>query len=164
MCVKEVIENEVVKILKSKNLTISVAESCTGGIISSKLINCSGVSSVFIEGIVAYSNQSKIDRLNVNKDTLDKYGAVSEETAKEMAFGIAKSTNVDIAISTTGIAGPLGGSDIKPVGLVYIGLYIKGNIKVKKINLKGERNYIRNEASTIALRYLKEELEEYINQ
>ncbi|OPJ56833.1 CinA family protein [Alkalithermobacter paradoxus] len=156
-------ENELVKILIDNDFTISIAESCTGGIISSRIVSFPGVSSVFYEGIVTYSNESKMERLNVKKETLDKYGAVSEEVAREMAIGITKNGKVDIGLSVTGIAGPRGKTETKPVGLVYIGLYIKGNVKVKKINLMGDRNKIRNEASNVALSWLKDEVITYIS-
>ena len=124
------IEEVVSKILVEKNLTIATAESCTGGLVSSTLINYPGISSVFMEGCVTYSNESKINRLGVSENTLIKYGAVSEETAREMAEGIAKNLNTNVAISTTGIAGPGGGTTDKPVGLVYIGIYINGKTTV----------------------------------
>ena len=103
------IETIVSKMLIEKNLTISTAESCTGGLVSATLINYPGISSVFMEGCVTYSNESKINRLGVNPNTLKIHGAVSEETAREMAEGIAKNFNTNVAISTTGIAGPGGG-------------------------------------------------------
>ncbi|MGL5330374.1 MAG: CinA family protein [Peptostreptococcaceae bacterium] len=138
------IENEVAKRLVDKNLSISVAESCTGGLVSATLINYSGISSVFKEGIVSYSNESKINRLGVKKETLEKYGAVSKQTAREMAEGVASNFNTNIGLSTTGIAGPEGGTKDKPVGLVYIGIYINGLTTVKKFILDGDRKMIRN--------------------
>ena len=145
------IQSVLCKLLIDKNLTISTAESCTGGMIASKLVSYPGVSKVFLEGSVTYSNEAKIRTLNVKKETLDNYGAVSKETAYEMAMGIAKRTGSDVAIVTTGIAGPGGGTEEKPVGLVYIGLYYKGNIEVYKEVFAMDRQSIRNKASITAL-------------
>lgn len=133
------LENKVVELLKEKNLTISTAESCTGGMLASKLIDVAGVSEIFKEGIVSYSNEAKMNFLGVKKETLDRYGAVSEETAKEMVMGL----QTDIGLATTGIAGPDGGSEEKPVGLVYMGIKIKDKIYVEKRVFKGDRNKIR---------------------
>ena len=143
------IENTIYECLNSgeKPLTISTAESCTGGMIASKLIEVPGISTNFIEGIVSYSNEAKIKRLKVKKETLEKYGAVSEEVAREMLAGL----KTDIGISTTGIAGPDGGTKNKPVGLVYIGIKVKDEVKVFKRELKGDRNKIRQRAMMHAL-------------
>ena len=145
----ERIENTIYECLNSgeKPLTISTAESCTGGMIASKLIEVPGISENFIEAIVSYSNKAKIKRLKVKKETLEKYGAVSEEVAREMLAGL----NTNIGISTTGIAGPGGGSKDKPVGLVYIGIKVKDEVKVFKRELKGDRNKIRQRAMMHAL-------------
>lgn len=143
---EKTLEYVVGELLVNNNLTISAAESCTGGLVSGKLINYPGISSAFLEGAVTYTNEAKMKRLNVKKETLDKYGAVSEQTAKEMAEGIAKAAGTDIGVSTTGIAGPGGGSDEKPVGLVYIGIYYNNETYVKKLNLSGSREKIRNRA------------------
>lgn len=152
------IESVVGKMLVDNNITISVAESCTGGLISSRLINYPGISCVFMEGAVTYSNESKIKRLNVKKETIEQFGAVSSEVAMEMAEGIAMTSNTRIGISTTGIAGPDGGSDEKPVGLVYIGLYIDGEVKAQKYNFAGDRQKIRERATVAAIDWLRREL------
>ena len=143
------IENTIYECLNSgeKPLTISTAESCTGGMIASKLIEVPGISKNFIEGIVSYSNEAKIKRLKVKKETLEKYGAVSEEVAREMLAGL----KTDVGISTTGIAGPDGGTKDKPVGLVYIGIKVKDEVKVFRRELKGDRNKIRQRAMMHAL-------------
>ena len=143
------IENKIFEYLtmNEKNLTISTAESCTGGMIASKLVDVSGISKSFMEGFVTYSNDSKTKRLKVKKETLEKYGAVSEETAREMLAGLT----TDIGISTTGIAGPDGGTKEKPVGLVYIGIKVENEIQVFRKELKGDRNKIRQRASMYAL-------------
>ena len=145
----ERIENTIYECLNSgkKALTISTAESCTGGMIASKLIEVPGISENFIEGIVSYSNEAKIKRLKVKKETLEKYGAVSEEVAREMLEGL----KTDIGISTTGIAGPGGGTKDKPVGLVYIGIKVKDEVKIFRRELKGDRNKIRQRAMMHAL-------------
>lgn len=128
-------------------MNFSVAESCTGGMLASTLIGVPGVSDIFKEGIVSYSNEAKIKRLGVKKDTLDIYGAVSEQTAREMVLGL----KTDVAISTTGIAGPDGGTKDKPVGLVYIGIRIKDKIYVEKRVFKGDRGRVRKKAVSQAL-------------
>ena len=112
------------EILLKRNLTISTAESCTGGFLAGTLINYPGISSAFLEGVVTYTNEAKMKRIGVKAETLEKYGAVSHETAGEMARGVAFTSGTDIGISTTGIAGPGGGTEEKPVGLVYIGIFI----------------------------------------
>lgn len=141
------LEKKVVELTKHLKLNISTAESCTGGMIASKLIDISGISDVFNEGIVTYSNESKMRRLGVKKETLEKFGAVSEETAREMLNGL----KTDIGIATTGIAGPGGGSLEKPVGLVYIGIKVKEKIYIEKRVFKGDRNKIRERTTAQAL-------------
>lgn len=152
------IEDAVAELLIEKGLTISTAESCTGGLIAGRLINYPGISSVFMEGAVTYSNDAKVRRLGVKQETLDRFGAVSSETAGEMAEGIARSSNTDVGISVTGIAGPGGGSAEKPVGLVYGGLYIRGNVKTKQFNFSGNRNNIRMRTTLQMLDWLRREL------
>ncbi|MGL5314716.1 MAG: competence/damage-inducible protein A [Peptostreptococcaceae bacterium] len=152
------IEEVVSKMLVEKNLTVSTSESCTGGLVSATLINYPGISSVFVEGCVTYSNEAKVSRLGVKEETLEKYGAVSEETAREMAKGIAKHFGTNIGLSTTGIAGPEGGSDEKPVGLVYIGIYINGKTKVKRFVFNGDRQTVRLRATKNILNELRLEL------
>ena len=145
------VEDKVAELLLEKNLTIAVAESLTGGLVSSRLISYPGISKSFLEGFVTYSNESKIRRLNVKKDTIEKYGAVSQETAKEMAYGAALVSGADIGLSTTGIAGPDGGSEEKPVGLVFVCVYYDGKYEVKNIRASGTRDTIRERTATNAL-------------
>ena len=152
------LQDTVAKMLVDKNMTIGVSESCTGGLLSSKLIEYPGVSKVFLEGAVTYSNEAKMRTLNVKKETLEKYGAVSHETAKEMAEGIAKRTGARIGISTTGIAGPGGGTEEKPVGLVYFGIYLDGKVETYKHIFTGNRNEVRNRASMTALNIIRKAL------
>lgn len=152
------LESVLGEMLVKRNLTIATAESCTGGLLAGTLINYPGISSVFKEGAITYSNEAKMKRLGVKEETLKSYGAVSEETAREMALGIAEASGTDIGISVTGIAGPGGGTKEKPVGLVYVGLYIKGEVKVKKLNLLGDRQKVRNRTVVAALDWLRREL------
>ncbi|MEA4972017.1 MAG: competence/damage-inducible protein A [Candidatus Metalachnospira sp.] len=150
-------QSAVAEMLVKSGQTIAVAESCTGGLVAAKLIEYAGVSSVLIEGAVTYSNDAKMRRLGVKKETLDKYTAVSAETAGEMAEGIAKTSGADIGLSTTGVAGP-GPSEGKPEGLVYIGIYINGETFIKELNLAGKRNVIRERAAYSALDFLRRKL------
>lgn len=136
------LEKLIIKSLKEKGKTLSVAESCTGGLLSDSFVNVSGASEVFMEGIVTYSNDAKIKRLGVKKETLEKFGAVSEETAREMVLGL----KTDVGISVTGIAGPLGGTKEKPVGLVYMGIRNGNEIEVEKKVFKGSRRKVRERA------------------
>lgn len=149
------LEDVVAELLIEKKLTISTAESCTGGMIAATLINYPGISEVLLEGAVTYSNEAKHKRLGVKNETLEKYGAVSEETAREMAIGIAKTANTDVSIVTTGIAGPGGGTEEKPVGLVYIGVYVQGEVIVKRCIFNGNRSRVRLQATTTGLDILR---------
>ena len=153
------LEEVVGKLLVDKKMTVSTAESCTGGMVASTLINYPGISEVFMEGAVTYSNEAKMKRLGVKKETLEDFGAVSEECAREMAKGIAKNAGTRIGISTTGIAGPGGGTEEKPVGLVYAGLCIDGITKVKKFNFKADRQKVRTRTMMNVLDWLRRELE-----
>ena len=146
------IEQELVSLLKDKQLVITTAESCTGGMIASRIVSVPGASAVFKEGYITYSDEVKSRVLGVKKSTLEQYFAVSAETAGEMAEGAAKIANADIAISVTGVAGP-DKEDGKPVGLVYIGCSYKGRISVREYNFTGERADIRNAATDEALKF-----------
>ena len=152
------IEEVVSKMLVENNLKIAVAESCTGGMVSASLINYPGISSVFMEGCVTYSNEAKMKSLGVKKETLDVYGAVSDKCAKEMACGVAARYNTNVGIATTGIAGPDGGTDEKPVGLVYFGIYINGKVISKKYVFNGDRQGVRERATRTILNDLRLEL------
>lgn len=153
---KESVEEKIISFLTDKKMTVTTAESCTGGMVASRLINISGASSVYNEGFVTYSNKAKEKYLGVNADTLSKFGAVSMETAGEMAEGGCKNTGSDVCIAVTGIAGPTGGSEEKPVGLVYIGCSVKGNTVSKEFHFSGTRREIRESACEQALNLLKE--------
>lgn len=151
------IQETVAKILIDKKVTIAVAESCTGGLVAAKLIEYPGISEVLLEGAVTYSNEAKKRRLGVKNETLSAYGAVSAETAAEMAKGIAMTSGADIGVSTTGVAGP-GPSEGKPEGLVYVGVYMGGKSYVKELHLAGKRNVIRERAAYSALDFLRRKL------
>ncbi|AEV68100.1 competence/damage-inducible protein A [Acetivibrio clariflavus] len=132
------------EMLINKGITIAFAESCTGGLISSVITDIPGISAVFDRAVVSYSNKSKVENLGVKQETLDKFGAVSRETAVEMAEGIRKVAGTDLGLSVTGIAGPGGGTEFKPVGLVYIALASKNGTACKELRLAGNRRKIRN--------------------
>jgi nicotinamide-nucleotide amidase len=137
---------KISNLLKLKHFTIASAESCSGGLIANTFTNISGSSDYFDRGIVSYSNKSKMELLNVEEDILKEYGTVSEQVAKLMADGIREQSNVDIGISTTGIAGPTGGTLEKPIGLVYIAVSTSDKTIVKKFQFRGDR--IQNKENT----------------
>ncbi len=150
---------ELSLLLAQKNMRLVTAESCTGGMIAAAMTDRSGSSSIFDRGFITYSNQSKSDLLGVNVQTLEIFGAVSESTAKEMAEGALRHSQADIAVSVTGIAGPTGGTDEKPVGLVYIGIAIKDkSAHVTKNLFEGDRTTIRQATVEKALELLIEKL------
>lgn len=151
---EEAIEKKTARILISQNISVTVAESCTGGLVAGTLINADGISSVLSESYVTYSDEAKIRLLGVDPSILEEYGAVSRETAAAMAEGAAAVSGADIAVSTTGIAGPGGGSEEKPVGLVYIGCRYKGKTIVKRCFYGGDRQSIRHQATKEALEIL----------
>ncbi len=144
--------NTVSTILRDRGLMLVTAESCTGGLIAKLITDLAGSSDIFERGFVTYSNQAKMDLLGVPENILNEYGAVSEQTALHMAVGALKNSRADIAISVTGIAGPGGGTDEKPVGLVYIGYARKGNNAfASEHHFKGDRTNIREQTAIAAL-------------
>lgn len=151
----DTLESVVNDILQKEHKTISFAESCTGGMISSRFTDIPNASISFLNGIVCYSNEAKINILGVKRETIEEHGAVSMETAEEMAIGVRKISNTDIGLSITGIAGPSGGTESKPVGLCYIGIVIDNQIKVYSFIFNGNRAKIRWLASTKALDILR---------
>lgn len=151
----ETLEMAVVRLLEKYELTVTTAESCTGGLLASRLVSVPGVSEVFREGFITYSNKSKRKILDVNKSTLRKYGAVSKEVVKEMATGGVFATDADVCVSISGLAGPDGGTEEKPVGLVYIACYMMDKVTVEKYQLKGNRSMIREQAVVKALDLLR---------
>lgn len=151
----ESLEMAVVRLLKKNGLTVTTAESCTGGMLAARLVNVPGVSDVYREGYITYSNKAKRRLLDVNKSTLKKYGAVSEQTAREMAIGGVFANGADVCVATTGIAGPDGGTEEKPVGLVYISCYLKDKVTVERFQFKGNREKIREQTVVKALDLLR---------
>ena len=135
---------ELAKVLIEKNLTICSAESLTGGLFGANLSKISGISKVYKGSLVTYQDQAKIEVLRVKESTIQNFGALSLECAYEMVKNVQKMFNSDIAVSFTGNAGPTG-SEGKPVGLVYIGVYFLGEVEIIELNLKGTREEIRNE-------------------
>lgn len=141
--------------LRSLQKKLAVAESCTGGLIAMSVTELAGSSDIFDRGFVTYSNQSKIDMLGVSPATLEEFGAVSAQTAREMANGVIRHSLADFSISVTGIAGPAGGTAAKPVGLVYIGIGQRGGETVVFENIfSGDRQAVRMQAAVFALRRL----------
>ena len=145
-CDDEELIEVVGKLLIEKNISVSCAESCTGGLFAGALTDIPGISAVFERGIVTYSNRAKMEELGVSAETLERFGAVSPETAVEMADGLQKKTGSDLCVSVTGIAGPGGGTEEKPVGLVYIGIAYNGKTEAIKsqyrnVNRRWNRNY-----------------------
>ena len=149
------LSKKVVKLLSKKRLKICVAESCTGGLIGHRLTDVSGSSDIFRGSLVVYSNQSKIDLLDVDKALLERYGSVSTQTAESMAENVMKKFSTNIGISVTGIAGPTGGTEDKPVGLIYIGLAHESGVKVKEIRYGNDRKRNKLRTSQAALNLLR---------
>jgi len=143
------------KTIVEKGLKIATAESLTGGGLAAAIIANPGASAYFDEGLITYSNESKVHRLGVRESTLAAHGAVSPECASEMAAGIAQKARADIGIATTGIAGPDGGSTAKPVGLVYIAIHYKNATEVRKFNFAGSRTEIIAQTISAALEMLQ---------
>lgn len=158
---KVTLEKAIVKLLQKENLTVAAAESCTGGMVAARLINVSGVSKSLKESYITYSNKAKRKLLGVKKSSLLEYGAVSPQVAEEMARGAAEASGADVTIATTGIAGPEGGSEQKPVGLVYIACNVKGKICVEKYHFSGDRMKVRESAATSALTLMRKCILEY---
>lgn len=158
------LEKAVVDLLMANKLTACTVESCTGGMLSARLINVPGVSEVFKSGYVTYSNKSKRRLLGIKKSLLLKYGAVSEQIAREMAKTSAALARTDVSVSTTGIAGPDGGTPEKPVGLVYIGCNVCGRITVKECHFHGSREKIRESTVAAALSLMRECILQYYSE
>ena len=156
----KLISENIVKKLIKKKIKISIAESCTGGLLSSTITSVSGSSKIFTLGLVAYSNQSKIKVLKVSKKIIKKYGSVSEQVCKAMVKNVSKIGKTNFSVSITGIAGPSGGTKIKPVGLVYVGIKKGNRTEVKKYLFKNKgRSYIQkaavNKSLGLILSFLK---------
>lgn len=147
-------EEELVNLLMEKKLVISTAESCTGGMVASNIINVAGASEVYSEGFITYANKAKMKYLGVKGSTLEKYGAVSRETVCEMAEGCAGNTGADVTIVTSGIAGPGGGTEEKPVGLVYFACFYQGRTTVRREVFQGSRMEVRKAAAEYAIKFV----------
>lgn len=154
----ETLEEVVLKLLKEKGWTLSTAESCTGGMLASRIVSVPGASEVFDRGFITYSNEAKIQELGVSQDTLDRWGAVSRETAEEMAMKLVEKTKTAAGLAVTGIAGPGGGTPEKPVGLVYVAAALNGRVESVELNLRGERERIRTVSCHHALDLLRKML------
>lgn len=150
------LEEQIVKKLQEKGYTITTAESCTGGLLAGRILNVSGASEVYMEGYITYANEAKERILGVKHETLETYGAVSKETAEEMAIGAARAAKADVALSTTGIAGPGGGTAEKPVGLIYISCFLNGEVQVRELRLHGTREENRQDTVTETLKLLND--------
>lgn len=158
------LEEAVMRLLSENSLTLCTAESCTGGLVSARLVNVSGASDVFKCGHVTYSNKAKRRMLGVKKSTLDEHTAVSAEVAGEMAKGARKSCKADVAVSVTGLAGPGGGTEQIPVGTVYIGCDVKGKVTVREYHFSGNRSKIRENAAAAALTLVRDGILSYMNE
>jgi PncC family amidohydrolase len=152
-------EQALGRLLRSSGLTLSVAESCTGGRLADRLTDVPGSSEYFAGGIVAYSNKVKTDRLKVRTATLARYGAVSRQTVEEMAMGVAGLFQTRVAIAVSGVAGPGGGTRAKPVGLVYIAVRAGKQVAVEERRFSGSRSQVKTRAVTAALRLCRRALE-----
>ena len=152
------LEEKIVRELQNRGYTITTAESCTGGLLAGRILNVSGASAVYNEGHITYSNEAKERLLGVSHDTLEQFGAVSEQIAAEMALGAARVASANVGLSTTGIAGPGGGTPEKPVGLVYIGCAINGDVTVEECRFSGNREENRNAAVEAVLQLLSKKL------
>ena len=153
------LEEKIVQELLKRKYTLTTAESCTGGFLAGRILNVSGASGVYNEGHITYSNEAKERLLGVSHETLEQFGAVSYQTAKEMAEGAKKVANADVGLSTTGIAGPTGGTKDKPVGLIYVGCAVHGQTLVKECRFSGNREENRNMAVEAVLELLWEFLQ-----
>ena len=152
------IEEQVFQLLKQHKISLSTAESATGGMIASMLVNVPGISEFFQEGYVTYSNDAKVKMIGVDRALIDTYGVVSREVAENMAVSVAKTAGTDAALSVTGVAGPDGGTEDCPVGTVYIGCFFKGKTSVEHHIFAGNRQEVRKQAANRALNLLVEQI------
>lgn len=145
------LETELWRQLRQRGWTVTTVESCTGGAVAAKIVNVAGASEILRQAYVTYCDEAKNRLAGVGRNTLEKYTAVSRETAAEMALGGAEAAEADLAISVTGLAGPGGGTEEKPVGLVYVGCAVHGETQVRELHLQGSRARIREQAVSAAL-------------
>jgi PncC family amidohydrolase len=143
------IESKTIQYLLDNNISISTAESCTGGLLAAKFTVQPGISQIYQSGFITYSNEAKIKHLKVSPSTLKKYGAVSRQVCSQMCFNLQKITKSQITFSTTGVAGPGGGTKLKPVGLVYVGIYYQKNIYVEQLKFKSSLSRIQIQRQTV---------------
>jgi len=148
-------------LLVSRKHYVSIAESCTGGMVSSKIINVPGASNIIMESFITYSNESKIKRLGVSAEILNSFGAVSKECVMEMAINLQKLTHCDLSISVSGIAGPVGGTTDKPIGTVWFGYWYQNRVFIESHFFTGDRFSIRDQASDFAIEKAIEILESH---
>ena len=148
-------------LLKERNMTLSVAESCTGGLIGHRLTSIAGSSIYFERGLIVYSNRSKVEMLGVKQKTIDSYGAVSDQTVREMAEAIKRIAKTDMGLAVTGIAGPLGETEDKPVGTVFIGLSVDSEIFSGQYRFSGQRDKVKLNTSEMALDWVRRYLNGY---
>lgn len=151
--------DKVIAFLIENKITVATAESCTAGLIAARLGDVSGVSEIFSEGFVTYSNEAKEKNLSVSHKTLEDFGAVSEQTAREMAEGVCRRTGARLGLSATGIAGPTGGTDTKPVGLVFMGVCLDGETSVVRKIFTGDRAAVRSSTVEAVFAEVKKRLQ-----
>lgn len=154
----DTLEGVTARLLIERKWRLAIAESCTGGAIAARFVNFPGISKIFLYGSVCYSNEAKVRDLDVSLSTLEQFGAVSEQAAREMVSGVCRKTQADIGIAVTGIAGPDGGSAEKPVGLVWAALSLRGDMLTRKFQFAGERNAIRQRSVVYIIDWLRREL------
>jgi nicotinamide-nucleotide amidase len=150
------LEKTIGELLRERKWTLAIAESCTGGLVCDRITDVSGSSGYFMGGMVTYSNESKAEHLGISLDYIKKYGAVSSQVAKKMAQGVRETFNTTFGLSTTGVAGPTGGTKRSPVGRVFIGIASGKRIWVKKLDFKGNRREIKEKAIKRSLEFFYE--------
>ncbi len=155
------LEEKAVAALKEKGYRITTAESCTAGMIASRLVNVSGISDVYKQGYITYSDEAKMNMLHVDADVIARYGVVSQQTAQQMAQKAAAAADTEVAVSSTGIAGPDGGTKEKPVGLVYLACFVKGRTEVWENIFRGDRQAVREQATQKALELILKCIEKW---
>jgi PncC family amidohydrolase len=156
------VERAIGRLLLKRRMTLAVAESCTGGLIGDRLTNVPGSSRYFVGGVIAYSNGAKATALGVKKQTLEKWGAVSEPTVREMAAGACRRFRAQAGVAVSGIAGPGGGTKVKPVGLVYVCVRAGRRIAVERHQFRGGRRAVKEQSSEAALQLCRQVLEERV--
>jgi nicotinamide-nucleotide amidase len=158
---EKTMEEVIGELLMEREMTLSVAESCTGGLIGHRLTSVSGSSQYFERGAIVYSNRSKVEMLGVRQKTIDSHGAVSDQTVREMAVGVQKAADTDMGLAVTGIAGPLGGTTDKPVGTVFIGLSVDRKVFSGRYLFSGDRDKIKRASAHMALDWVRRYLHGY---